>query len=788
MREQLQKEIRESMYVHMPLPLHEEKALESAYEGKPVTEKKALFTFEERPYIPECGEQTDLQVREEGILQISAPLRADQWPKGAPADGDYCNFGDAVVLFRIPREDWRGYNRLHFQVRPAVNGARVVYMNVGICNEGEVAVPDIYRREGDSMFHPRNGEWNDCYWEFEAMPRDCITAVKFYVNLTGRETCMDDRMTYEFRNIWLEKVENAEKEKGWESAKDRIVYSTAGYFTAGNKTALVSNPDIGVFTVVNADNGSDCYQGEVQWMQNKLGKFGILDFSDLEKEGNYYIKAGSLKSEVFPVGATIWEEPVWKALNFIFCERCGTVVWGKHQSCHLDMIARHNGLEMNFAGGWHDAGDISQQAVQTEEVVFALLEVMDRLPETDILRRRLAEEAQWGLDYCLRTRFGDGYRATSAGGTRITNGLAGDMDDIEVRVGNHSFDNFSFAAVEAYAACVLKSTDRELAWGSLRTAKEDYAFAVRDYEENGVCLTEMFEHTYNSSQAQYYALMSLSASCIYMACGEKNYALDAAKWAEKLLECQETGEASLPFTGFFYRDESHKEIVHFNHQSREHQFMRALILLCRTQPQHEKFTVWETAMKRYGEYLKYLWKLAQPYGMIPAGVYRMDEPEYEETFTHLHITAEYGVEKENYKKQLENGIHVDGMHVIRHFPVWFSFRGNNAVLLSQGKGAAMLGHYFADEELLRIGREQLYWIWGKNPFAQSLQYGVGERYGRQYAGFLGETAGEIPVGIETLGNEDIPYWPQNVNATYKEVWMSSAGRFLSLEAEYINFS
>lgn len=92
---------------------------------------------------------------------------------------------------------------------------------------------------------------------------------------------MDDRMTYEFRNIWLEKVENAEKEKGWESAKDRIVYSTAGYFTAGNKTALVSNPDIGVFTVVNADNGSDCYQGEVQWMQNKLGKFGILDFSDL---------------------------------------------------------------------------------------------------------------------------------------------------------------------------------------------------------------------------------------------------------------------------------------------------------------------------------------------------------------------------------------------------------------------------------------------------------------------------------------------------------------------------
>lgn len=43
------------MYVHKPLPLHEEKALESAYEGKPVIEKKALFTVRERPYIHSGG-------------------------------------------------------------------------------------------------------------------------------------------------------------------------------------------------------------------------------------------------------------------------------------------------------------------------------------------------------------------------------------------------------------------------------------------------------------------------------------------------------------------------------------------------------------------------------------------------------------------------------------------------------------------------------------------------------------------------------------------------------------
>ncbi|HJA31078.1 MAG TPA: hypothetical protein H9956_05450 [Candidatus Eisenbergiella pullicola] len=43
--------------------------------------------------------------------------------------------------------------------------------------------------------------------------------------------------------------------------------------------------------------------------------------------------------------------------------------------------------------------------------------------------------------------------------------------------------------------------------------------------------------------------------------------------------------------------------------------------------------------------------------------------------------------------------------------------------------------------------------------------------------------GSIPVGIETRGNGDVPFWPMENNATYKEVWTTSAGRWLSLAAE-----
>ena len=211
--------------------------------------------------------------------------------------------------------------------------------------------------------------------------------------------------------------------------------------------------------------------------------------------------------------------------------------------------------------------------------------------------------------------------------------------------------------------------------------------------------------------------------------------------------------------------------------------MQALEALCRSQPEAPERAKWERAMRLYGDYLKAIAGNTSPFGMLPAGVHRLDEPEDRETFPFLHVACEYETEKENYRLQLARGKDLGGGFVLKNFPVWFSFRGNNAVLLSMGKAAAILGSYFRDERLRQIGREQLYWIWGKNPFGQSMIYGAGSNFCRQYAVLCGECVGEIPVGIETRDNEDEPYWPQNNNATFREVWIGSASRWLMLCAE-----
>ena len=96
-----------------------------------------------------------------------------------------------------------------------------------------------------------------------------------------------------------------------------------------------------------------------------------------------------------------------------------------------------------------------------------------------------------------------------------------------------------------------------------------------------------------------------------------------------------------------------------------------------------------------------------------------------------------------------------------------------------------MGKYYHDEELMNIGREQLYWTLGKNPFTQSIIWGEGNRYGQQYTALLGETVGEIPVGVQTRANEDLPYFPPACIACYREIWTTPAGKWMFLAGDLL---
>ena len=781
MKDEFKRQLINTGYIHSPLKADDDKSTEARLLRKSVLDSRPLWDGKSRDVWITSG-TGGIALFAGGCLKMTAPARADHWPENESQDGDYAGFGVFKAALRLPDEDWRSYNRLVCRIRPECMGFHHPLIKVELVNDGVEKIPDVYMREGFHDINLKNHEWNNCVWEFPDLPRDKVTELAFSVVCDGKEPGGDDCFTFEIGELRLERVENPDSSLGWQVNPGSIAFSTTGYWLGGKKTA-VANCTEGSFELLREEDGAVVYSAPVRPVRNEKGCFGLLDFSGYSRPGRYRLRLDGITTESFEIGGQIMEEAVWKVINFLYCERCGYPLPGGHPTCHGDIMASHNGLQMSYCGGWHDAGDLSQQTLQTAEITHGLFEVMQRVKADVPLYVRLMEEACWGLDFVLRTRFGDGFRATSAGIRRWTNGLTGDMDDEEARVHNRSFENFMMAGVEAYAGSALREEDADLSWKCINAAKEDYRFALERFEKVGMENCIMFEHTYNASLSQYYAVAAWSASETYAACREEFFAMEAARFADLMLACQETGSPELPLKGFFYRDAGKRVIVHFNHQAREHLFIQALESLCRNQPGHEKRPAWENSMRLYGEYLKHLFVYAQPYGMLPAGLHSLDEAEDRETFPLLHLMTDYESDRDNYEEQVKAGVKVTEKHYIRQFPVWFSFRGNTAVLLSSGKAASLIGRYFNDEELLQIAREQLYWIAGKNPFAQSLIYGEGSNYAQQNAALAGEMAGEIPVGIQTRGNEDRPYWPMANNATYKEVWTTSAGHWLWVAAD-----
>ena len=421
-------------------------------------------------------------------------------------------------------------------------------------------------------------------------------------------------------------------------------------------------------------------------------------------------------------------------------------------------------------------------------MTFSLLEAYNRLKETNAaLAARLLEEAEWGVEFILKNRYGDGYRASSMGLLIWQDGVLNTLDDIHsVRVQNLAFDNFLYAGYEAYAAMTI-DRDPMLQEHLRKVAEEDFSFATEKFKKDGFDqFKQMYEHSYNTSHSQYMATISWSASMLYKLTGKSCYAETAAEAIRYVLDCQRTEPLKDKgrTCGFFYRDKSRKSIVHYIHQSREQVYMQAMTLLCETQKEHPDYQKWSNSIKLYGNYLKGLMKYTQPYGMVPSGVYHAEEYKDSASFYSLHLFPPANAQ-ELYTEQITRGVKLDKEHYLKRFPVWFSiFNGNTAIHLSTGKSAAICGNFLKDEELLNIGREQLYWTVGKNPFGQSLIYGEGYNYPQMNTFSSGEMTGEMPVGIRTLGNDDIPYWPQTNNACYKEVWVTSAGKWLSLIAEY----
>jgi hypothetical protein len=396
--------------------------------------------------------------------------------------------------------------------------------------------------------------------------------------------------------------------------------------------------------------------------------------------------------------------------------------------------------------------------------------VKDTQPE---LYNRLLEEARWGLNWTLSTRFGDGYHD---GGLIVgiwTDNVIGTKDDMESKASNNPFDNFIASTLTSMAVPFYQSRDVVFAQWCKKAAMEDFAFAT---EMMGQVVSE-------KNETELYATATVAAMNLYELTREKNYLDKAVEFARVVMACQQLERRkdwSIPLHGFFYESRNKKRPLAYFHRSDEEMMVHGLYLLLKNAPGHTDAALWKASCLAYADYLRDLSKTIEPYGILPAAVYEIGNADFAGIY---HEGDRVGLPSmEEYNAQVKNGIPLGGHFYLRRFPVAYQFRGFHAVLMGKAKAAFLLSGLLGDKALRDLATRQLEYIVGYNPFAMSTIYGDGYDYPPLYGAYAGDVVGAVPVGIETFENEDAPYMPMQVNATYKEIWTHTTAATMWLVA------
>lgn len=780
MKKRFTEKLESSNRIHVPLSVDEEEYAEYSIRRKKEMAAQKLSDCENLEYwkVDEPARMemsNEFSENGETSIKFTSPTRLPKWKE------NYARiYATPCLSCLIPEMDMSEYNRIAISIRPEMQGFKHVSLYLQLVNEGAHPIPDRYMREGCHNINLKNHKWNQVNVEIPNVYRDRVTAIKVGYDMVGNEREATDTACFYIKDIEIQKVDVCEKYEGWEPKSGKLMFSGSGYQSTARKMAFGAAGCSESFHVVETGTGRVILEKKVKRIKNEQGAFSVLDFSEIEEPGTYLLVCGSIITRTFEIGDAIWEDSLWKCINLFYCERCGYEVPGVHKYCHGNVVSHYKDKSVVSNGGWHDAADMSQNLTNTADAAYTLFRAAEEQRQNKELFTRLIEEAKWGLDWLLRTRFENGYRTTGSGGSVWTGNIQGECDQIDNDAQRLAIENFMASGAEALGARVLGDIDKEQSQYLIQVAKEDWKYAYEDIDQEQYVAT--MDPARVSSPLLLYSMGVISACELYRVTQDTYYAKKAEEIAERMMGCQqkEYPEWEIPLTGFFYRDSEKTQVQHYNHRCYEHSPVMALELLLENFLESPRRMEWYHSLLLYTEYLKEAVKITAPYHMAPATIYHEGEAEQDrKLFLEQQAFAHEGMLGE-YKEQVENGVALGKGYYLKRFPVWFSYRGNNGLILSSGSAAAAGSRVRNNIELQQLALHQLEWIVGKNPFGQSLMIGEGYEYADQYLCLPGEISGGICVGIQSFSNSESPYWPQCNNAVYRELWVHPSIRYLLL--------
>ena len=264
---------------------------------------------------------------------------------------------------------------------------------------------------------------------------------------------------------------------------------------------------------------------------------------------------------------------------------------------------------------------------------------------------------------------------------------------------------------------------------------------------------------------------------LYRATGKRIYADKAIELARTIVESQQKPYVGkeFPLAGFFYSGPgSRHDLPPIPSRKRPGADRRAVAARSRRFPNHADWMKWYSTVALYSEYQK---TTRGDNGAVrrAAGVRLSPGDDVKEVPDSARCTTRRVT---HIARRCWPAMPMGDGWYLRAFPVWFARRGNYGVLLSQAKALSAASRLRGDRAGLDLAQRQAEWIVGRNPFAQSTMYGEGYDWSQQYSVSSGDFVGSLPVGMQSRGDTDLPYWPSQNMYVYKEVWVHPTSRWL----------
>jgi len=433
--------------------------------------------------------------------------------------------------------------------------------------------------------------------------------------------------------------------------------------------------------------------------------------------------------------------------------------------------------------------------VGTHLSIYALLELHDALKRRGrtALAERALEEALWGLDWSLRTRFAPGLRALYNHVSYWTDSKVGTSDDVvqddaRSAVGRDDFQNVLSVLAGARASRALRRRDPKLATSVLKAAREDFALVAAAIQPPKEAPPLEINQP---SWRDFIGFATLAAIEMFRATGESHFSDEASRLAKWLVATQERSFVDgIGIAGYFYEDAGRTRIVHEYHNSFEDCGLLAFAALCESLPDHPDWMDWFAGLAIYADHFCAAGSRASaPFDIIPAAVWRRSDLDAPQPLDRTGMMLAQkpnavfptpptpDVIRRQMQQQYDAGTKLGPNHALRVFPLWYDHvrKGSSTVHMSKTIGLGAAAAVLHRSDLSDLATRQVQWVLGANPFSRSLLYGVGNAFWQNFTVALPNFVGGMSLGFNSY-EEDAPAWGNNAVFPYKEMWVYSSCR------------